>query len=172
MTADEITAEIQKFVKALLGYGARFPKELMLFVKNLVFLDGAIATLAPDLDLFAEIATISMYFAEHHGERIAAEIGLDEESFEFDFTGIKASFGVDLETTDTLTYEDLLERRAIIRDRMQERREQSETTALPTPRIQLASRGASRPLWLFARGLIAMRAGPLPHPPETPRTLR
>ena len=38
-------------VKALLGYGARMPKELMLFVKNMVFLDGAIATLAPDLDL-------------------------------------------------------------------------------------------------------------------------
>ena len=27
----------------------------MLFVKNMVFLDGAIATLAPDLDIFAEI---------------------------------------------------------------------------------------------------------------------
>ena len=46
-------------VKALLGFGARMPKELMLFVKNMVFLDGAIATLAPDLDLFAEIAQIS-----------------------------------------------------------------------------------------------------------------
>ena len=44
----------------------------MLFVKNLVFLDGAIATLAPDLDLFAEIANISIYFATTHGERIAA----------------------------------------------------------------------------------------------------
>ena len=43
-------------VKALLGYGARLPKELMLYVKNMVFLDGAIATLAPDLDLLAEIA--------------------------------------------------------------------------------------------------------------------
>ena len=44
----------------------------MLFVKNMVFLDGAIATLAPDLDLFAEIADISMYFATTHGERIAS----------------------------------------------------------------------------------------------------
>ena len=35
----------------------------MLFVKNLVFLDGAIARLAPDLDLFAEIARIATYFA-------------------------------------------------------------------------------------------------------------
>ena len=43
----------------LLGLGAHMPKELMLFVKNLVFLDGAIARLAPDLDLFAEIALVA-----------------------------------------------------------------------------------------------------------------
>ena len=54
------STEIQRVVKALLGYGARMPKELMLFVKNMVFLDGAIATLAPDLDMLAEIANISM----------------------------------------------------------------------------------------------------------------
>ena len=54
LDADEMVGEIQRVVKALLGYGARMPKELMLFVKNMVFLDGAIATLAPDLDLFAE----------------------------------------------------------------------------------------------------------------------
>ena len=33
----------------------------MLYVKNMVFLDGAIARLAPDLDLLAEIANISMH---------------------------------------------------------------------------------------------------------------
>ena len=63
MTQDEMLHEIQRIIKALLGYGARMPKELMLFVKNMVFLDGAIASLAPDLDLFAEIGRISMYFA-------------------------------------------------------------------------------------------------------------
>jgi ubiquinone biosynthesis protein len=123
MSAQEMTDEIQQFVKALLGYGARFPKELMLFVKNMVFLDGAIASLAPKLDLFAEIGNISMYFAETHGERIAADMGLDEESFAFDFDAMKASFGVDPDEVETLTYEDLLERRALIRDRMQEHRE-------------------------------------------------
>ena len=41
------------------------PKELMLFVKNMVFLDGAIATLAPDLDLFAEIAHIAPVLRQH-----------------------------------------------------------------------------------------------------------
>ena len=68
----------------------------MLFVKNMMFLDGAIATLAPDLDIFAEIAHISMYFAATHGERIAADVGIDPDSVASSTsTGVKASFGVD-----------------------------------------------------------------------------
>ena len=64
MDPDELVKVIQGTVKALLGIGAKMPKELMLFVKNLVFLDGAIATLAPDLDLLAEIGEVSMHFAD------------------------------------------------------------------------------------------------------------
>ena len=120
LTQEEMLAEIQKAIKALLGYGARMPKELMLFVKNMVFLDGAIASLAPDLDLFAEIARISMYFAETHGERIAAEVGIDPRTYELDMTGIKGSFGVDPTETNSLTYRELQERREVIRQRMQE----------------------------------------------------
>ena len=96
MTGDELVGEIQRTVKALLGHGARMPKELMLFVKNLVFLDGAIATLAPDLDLFAEIAHLSLVFAEKHGQRIMDELGLRfQEGWEPDLTGFKASLGLD-----------------------------------------------------------------------------
>lgn len=120
LTQEQMLAEIQKAIKALLGYGARMPKELMLFVKNMVFLDGAIASLAPDLDLFAEIAHISMYFAETHGDRIAADVGIDPRSYELDMTGIKGSFGVDPGDTESLTYRELQERRDIIRQRMQE----------------------------------------------------
>ena len=76
LTGDEMVKEVQRVVKALLGYGARLPKELMLYVKNMVFLDGAIARLAPDLDILAEVANISMLFAQRHGERIATELGL------------------------------------------------------------------------------------------------
>jgi len=121
LSPEELTREIQQMVKSLLGYGARLPKELMLFVKNLVFLDGAIATLAPDLDLFGEIATISMYFATTHGERIAADVGLDPERWELDITGMKASFGVDPTETERLTYRELQERREVIRGRLAKR---------------------------------------------------
>ena len=120
MTPDQLTEELQRVVKALLGYGARMPKELMLFVKNLVFLDGAIARLAPDLDLFAEIAHVATYFATTHGARLAAEVGMNPEDYEFDPDGIKAAFGVD-GTVEKMTYRELQERRETIRRRLQER---------------------------------------------------
>jgi len=122
LSADEMVHEIQKIVKALLGYGAKLPKELMLYVKNLVFLDGAIASLAPDLDLFAEVAHISEYMAVTHGERIAATIGIDPTAIEMDLTGIKASFGVDPNEVDSLSYRELQERRELIRSRLGNRK--------------------------------------------------
>ena len=87
--------EVQRVVKALLGYGARMPKELMLYVKNMVFLDGAIARLAPDLDILAEIANISMMFAERHGEQLGRELGIDPTASSIDLDGVKAGFGLD-----------------------------------------------------------------------------
>jgi ubiquinone biosynthesis protein len=120
MTPDELVGEIQRTVKALLGYGARMPKELMLFVKNLVFLDGAIASLAPDLDLFAEIAHVGQHFATAHGARIAGDVGFDPRAMAIDLSGVKASFGVDLDT-EGLTYRELQERRQIIRERLAKR---------------------------------------------------
>ncbi len=121
MSADEMVHELQNVMKQLLAYGARMPKELMLFVKNLVFLDGAIATMAPDLDLFSEIAEISMYFADTHGERIAADIGIDPRTYQLDMAGVKASFGLD-DTTESLTYRELQERREVIRSRFRNRK--------------------------------------------------
>jgi len=120
MDGDALVAEIQRVIKALLGYGAKIPKELMLFTKNLVFVDGAIATLAPDLDLLQEIADITMYFATTHGERIAAQIGLDPTSWELDMEGVKAGFGI-TDDVDRLTYRDLQARREIIRKRLEGR---------------------------------------------------
>jgi len=120
MTADELVLELQRVIKALLGYGARMPKELMLFVKNMVFLDGAIARLAPDLDLFAEIAHIAAYFATTHGENLAAQVGMDPEVYEFDPDGVRAAFGVD-ETVESMTYRELQERRELIRNRLRAR---------------------------------------------------
>jgi ubiquinone biosynthesis protein len=119
LTGEELVAEVQRVVKALLGYGARLPKELMLYVKNMVFLDGAIARLAPDLDLLSEITKISLMFAERHGERLGRELGIDHTAVEMNMDGVKASFGVDT-TTDSLTYRELQARRELIQKRMRD----------------------------------------------------
>jgi ubiquinone biosynthesis protein len=117
LTADELVAEMQHSIKTLLAIGARLPKELMLFVKNLMFLDGAIATLAPDLDLFAEVEAIALLFAAKHGERIMAQLGLEQsEGWAPDMAGIKSGFGVDA-STDGLTHRELQARRAQVREK-------------------------------------------------------
>jgi ubiquinone biosynthesis protein len=119
LSGEELVNEVQRVVKAMLGYGARMPKELMLYVKNLVFLDGAMARLAPDLDLLAEIAKISMMFAERHGERLGRELGIDHTQVELSLDGVKAGFGVDT-STESLTYRDLQARRELIQKRMRD----------------------------------------------------
>jgi ubiquinone biosynthesis protein len=76
--------------------------------------------LAPDLDLFGEIQRLAMYFATTHGERIAAEVGMDPTTYRIDLDGVKGSFGVD-PTIETLTYRDIQERRELIRKRLESR---------------------------------------------------
>ncbi len=121
LTAEELMAELRAITTALLGYGARMPKELMLFVKDMVFLDGAMASMAPTVDVLAEIVAVVMYFHVHHGERIAREMGLADGTVPaVDIEGIRASFGI-TEPVDHLTYRELQERRELIRRRMEQR---------------------------------------------------
>jgi ubiquinone biosynthesis protein len=115
LTPEELVGEMQRSIKTLLGLGARMPKELMLFVKNMMFLDGAIATLAPDLDLFAEVEAIALLFAAKHGERIMSQLGLEHQAdWTPDMAGVRAGFGLD-ESTPSLTHRELQARRAEVR---------------------------------------------------------
>ena len=131
MSADELVGELRDLTKKLLGYGARAPKELMLFVKNMMFLDGATATLAPDLDILGEIAHVYLYFQEHYGDRIAAELGLDPAAPELDLVSVKAGFGLGPEYGDTLTYAQVRERRELIRMRMQGQQQRKRRRSRP-----------------------------------------
>jgi ubiquinone biosynthesis protein len=119
LTGEELVHEVQRVVKALLGYGARMPKELMLYVKNMVFLDGAIARLAPDLDIIGEIASVSLYFAQRHGERLGQELGIDANRVEINLDSVKAGFGLEASATG-LTYRELQQRRELINKRMRD----------------------------------------------------
>lgn len=115
---EELIAELQRIIKALLGYGARMPKPLMLYVKNLIFIDGAIANLAPQLDMFQVVTDIATHFAVTHGASIAKQLGVAQEEWKLDLDGVKAGFGVDPNETEQLTYAELQERRKLINKRL------------------------------------------------------
>jgi ubiquinone biosynthesis protein len=119
MAPEELLAEIREITKKLLAYGARFPKVLMLYVKDLLFLDGALATLAPDVDLFAEVTHIANYFAQRYGERIAADVGVDPRQQIVDLDGVRAQLGVS-SGVQQMSHRDLQARRELIRKRMEE----------------------------------------------------
>jgi len=138
MAPEALLAEVRDLTKRLLEYGAKFPKILMLFVKDLLFIDGSLATLAPDVDLFAEVTEIAGYFSNHYGERIAHDIGIDPREHPVDMAGVKAAVGVP-EDLEELTYRDLQARRELIRRRMEEHRRHAEQ-----PRRGFGRRGKAR----------------------------
>jgi ubiquinone biosynthesis protein len=129
LTAEEMMAELREVTKALLGYGARLPKELMLFVKNMLFLNGAMAAMAPDVDILGEVMAVVTYFTEHHGERIAREVGFEVTSATIDLDGYRAAMGF-TEETDAITFRDLQERRELIAKRLEAHQRPRRRTSL------------------------------------------
>jgi ubiquinone biosynthesis protein len=119
MASGELVAEIQDVLKGLLRQGAKLPKPLMLYVKGMLFFDGAISQMAPDLNVFDEMGKIFAYFATHHAESIARDVGFDPSRAVLDLTGVKASMGLSSDV-DAITHRELQERREVIRDRLEE----------------------------------------------------
>jgi ubiquinone biosynthesis protein len=140
MTADEMVAELREVTKALLGYGARLPKELMLFVKNILFLNGAMATMAPDVDILNEVLAIATYFTEHHGEQIARDVGTEALTTPIDLDGYRAALGFG-DDVEHITFNDLQERRELIRRRLEQGARQQRRRSLPRTLYQVV-RGA------------------------------
>ena len=119
MSGEELIGEIREVLKALLSRGAKLPKHLMLYVKNMIFIDGAIVRLAPDIDLFSEVGKVYGYFAMRHGARIMSEIGFDAVANAFDPTTLRAQLGLE-DGVDTLSHRELRERRNLIQKRVED----------------------------------------------------
>jgi len=119
MSGEELAAEIQDVLKGLLAQGARLPKHLMLYVKGMLFFDGAVATLAPDLDMFSQIARIYGYFATRHADVIAAQIGFDPSKTAIDLSGARQALGLEDEV-DSITHRELQQRRQAIQKKLED----------------------------------------------------
>ena len=58
-------------MRVLVAHGFRLPKELVLFFKNLLYLNGLSATLAPELNLLGEVDPIFQYFAAKYEQELS-----------------------------------------------------------------------------------------------------
>ena len=126
MDAEQLTNEIREMTKALLGYGARMPKALMLFVKDMLFIDNSMATMAPDVDVLAQIVAILTHLQSRHGARIARDLGMAPAALgDVGLEGIRNTFGLS-EDVEHLTHRELQARRRLIRRRLQHRHRSSE----------------------------------------------
>jgi len=123
ISVEELTAEVRALASALLAYGARLPKPLILFVKDLLFLDGALSVMAPDLDILSEITSLVTYFHERHGAAVAKDLGLDPDAPPVvDLHALRVTLGLDeRDAASTFTVRDLQERRALMRRRLARR---------------------------------------------------
>ncbi len=121
MDAEQLTREIREMTKSLLAYGARMPKALMLFVKDMLFIDNAMASMAPDVDVLGQMVAILTHLQSRHGERIARDLGVAPgEIGDVELAGLRSSLGL-TENVERLTHRELQARRRLIRKRLEHR---------------------------------------------------
>ncbi len=66
----ELADRIGKLIQVVARHGVHMPKDLVLFFKNLLYLNGFAASVAPDANLLVEIAPAFGYFQMKYGEAI------------------------------------------------------------------------------------------------------
>lgn len=67
-----MTAQVSRAIRLLAEHRFRQPKELVLFSKNLLYLNGLCNSFAPDINLLSEIAPIFLYFQAKYPKEIAS----------------------------------------------------------------------------------------------------
>jgi ubiquinone biosynthesis protein len=95
MSAEEMAVQMRSMVNQFLDDGGRLPKPLFLFIKGMIYLNGATAALAADVDMLAILGQVFTYFAATHGEMFTNDFGVDLGELDFD-DAIKNQFGAQL----------------------------------------------------------------------------
>ena len=72
LTVDQLGQALGAIIKTLAMNGFRLPKELVLFFKNLLYLNGFAAALAPDTNLLSQIDPVFTYFVQRYPAELAA----------------------------------------------------------------------------------------------------
>jgi ubiquinone biosynthesis protein len=74
LSFDELGAEAGAIIRLLLGHGFTVPTGLVLFAKNLLYLNGLADAIAPGVNVLAEIEPVLMYFMAKYPEDMAAVV--------------------------------------------------------------------------------------------------
>jgi ubiquinone biosynthesis protein len=78
-TDEDLAAANRDFLAEVIRLGARIPKELFLFVRGILYLNGALAALGSNVDLASAFGSVTLHLADHHASQLAEEVGLDAE---------------------------------------------------------------------------------------------
>lgn len=62
LSIEQVAEVLTRSIEIFARHGMHIPKDLIMFVKNLLYLNAATVTMAPDLDFFAEIQSVFDYF--------------------------------------------------------------------------------------------------------------
>ncbi len=69
---EAMTAQVVRIIRLLSSHGFRAPKELVLFSKNLLYLNGLAQVVARDINIFQEIEPIMVQFVTKYPQALAA----------------------------------------------------------------------------------------------------
>ena len=110
LEADELARELQNLSRTLLSSGARLPTQLMLWAKNLAFLDRTIGILAPEVDMITLLTKVASSFLQGNAAEllplVGGEVTLSVEA-------VKSSMGVGAHV-EKMSWREMAERRNLI----------------------------------------------------------
>lgn len=79
LAPEELAREAARVARVLLDAGARLPKPLMLWGKNLAFLDATVGRLCPERDLVELITGTMTSFARRHGPALGGALSVSPD---------------------------------------------------------------------------------------------
>ena len=74
LSFDEVGAALSGILRILAAARFRLPKELVLFFKNLLYLTGFTASVAPDADLLSQVEPVLAHFVRKYGAELAGAL--------------------------------------------------------------------------------------------------
>lgn len=76
VSPEDIALQMRETMNRLVAHGAKLPKEMYLYLKGMVYLNGSISTLAADVDMFSEMVHVYEFFTTQHGDTMT-DSGID-----------------------------------------------------------------------------------------------